>query len=91
MSCRRRVSLFKSITSLKEAHYFKIWLTRIAINCSLNLLRQRKNVIPFEQEHIEQLKAGEDGDIPLAVTLNDMLERLDTNERDQLHSVEQAL
>ena len=38
---------FKSIGTLKEPRYFKTWLMRIAISCSLDILRKRKNVVPL--------------------------------------------
>ncbi|KHF39927.1 sigma-70 family RNA polymerase sigma factor [Halalkalibacter okhensis] len=39
---------FQSIHTLREPTYFKTWLIRILINECRQLIRQRKNLIPFE-------------------------------------------
>ncbi|KZE81754.1 RNA polymerase subunit sigma-24 [Paenibacillus elgii] len=76
---------FKSIQSLREPQYFKTWLIKIAMNCSMNVLRQRNKIIPFESEDAEQLSGVRDDDggeeIALSLTLNDLIEKLDTNEK----------
>lgn len=36
---------FKAIKYLNEPKYFKTWLIRIAVNCSLDLLRVRKKLL----------------------------------------------
>lgn len=72
---------FKSIEKLKEPAYFKTWLIRITINCSINLLRQKKKVIAFKPELIEQIDSSNDDDILLSITLQDLLNKLEDNEK----------
>jgi len=76
---------FKSIQSLREPRYFKTWLIKIAINCSINVLRQRNKLVPLEAEEAGQLNGGRDynadEEIALSLTLNDLIETLDTNEK----------
>lgn len=40
------LSAYEHITTLKQASYFKTWLTRILINHCNDLLRQQKRLIP---------------------------------------------
>lgn len=72
---------FKSIGNLREPKYFKTWLIKIAMNCSLNMLRQQKKIVLIKPEMAEQLEKGGEEDIPLSVTLHDLLDTLDTNEK----------
>ncbi|BFH59562.1 sigma-70 family RNA polymerase sigma factor [Paenibacillus azoreducens] len=73
---------FKSIAGLREANYFKTWLIRIAINQSISILKQRKKVIPLPPEYTEQqADSSSEEDIPLSVTLQELLDELDTHEK----------
>ncbi|MBD8498454.1 RNA polymerase sigma factor [Paenibacillus arenosi] len=73
---------YKSIGSLREPRYVKSWMTKIAINQSIHLLQQRKKIIPFPLEYTEQNSASVSAeDVPLAVTLQQMLDELDINEK----------
>jgi RNA polymerase sigma-70 factor, ECF subfamily len=73
---------FKSIGSLREPDYFKTWLMRIAINRAISMLKQRNKVIPFPTEYVEQIESScEEDDIPLSITLQDLLEKLDSDEK----------
>lgn len=72
---------FKNIKSVKEAAYFKTWLLRIAINCSLDVLRANKKNV--------QLYEGTEGDIPnaiqedidLRVTMDGLMNGLNESEK----------
>lgn len=73
---------FKSIGSLREAQYFKTWILKIAINRSISILKQRKKVIPFPPDYAEQqIASTSEEDIPLSVTLQELLDELDTQEK----------
>lgn len=73
---------FKSIGSLREPQYFKTWILKIAINRSLYILKQRNKIIPFSPEYAEQQIEGScEEDIPLAVTLQELLDELDGQEK----------
>jgi RNA polymerase sigma-70 factor (ECF subfamily) len=72
---------FKSITTLKEPKYFKTWLIRIVISCSIDVLRQRNKVILLHPEYQEFMTKEEDEDIPLSLSLKDLLDSLDDEEK----------
>lgn len=72
---------FKSITSLIEPKHFKTWLIRISISCSIDLLRKRKKEIQLKPEYYEFLTNGEEEDIPLSLSLKDLIDSLDSEEK----------
>lgn len=72
---------FKSIKNLNEPKYFKTWLIRIAISCSMDILRKRQNVVCLYPEYEEKVKDAEEDDIPLSLTLKDLVEYLDHQEK----------
>ncbi|MGM7683303.1 sigma factor [Cytobacillus sp. Hm23] len=55
---------FKSIKTLKDPKYFKTWLMRITITCSIDLLRQRKKVIHLDHCITEEIINDEDKNVP---------------------------
>ena len=55
---------FKKIDTLKQPEYFKIWLMKITINCSINIVKKNKKLVhlyvgsislTFQQQLIEYL------------------------------------
>nr|WP_097160261.1 sigma-70 family RNA polymerase sigma factor [Bacillus oleivorans] len=73
---------FKSIKNLKEPKYFKTWLFRIAISCSIDILRKQKKVVPFIPEVQEALLQDEEEDLPLTLSLQDLITLLENEEKD---------
>lgn len=71
---------FKKIDTLKNPEYFKTWLIKIAINCAIELVRKNKKVIELKPQY-EEFIGFEDEDIPLTVTLQDLLEQLNEDEK----------
>lgn len=71
---------FKKIGSLKNPKYFKTWLMKITINCSMNLLNKNKKIIQIKPE-FEEVIASYDEDIPLTLSLKDLIERLKEDEK----------
>lgn len=71
---------FKKINTLKEPNYFKTWLIKISINCSINLMKKKQKVVQLEQKH-EELMAIELDDLPLSMTLQDLISRLNDDEK----------
>lgn len=71
---------FKNIKGLKNPEYFKTWLTKIAISCSIDLVRKNKKVIhlPIESILIEE---KDDSDIPLSISLKDIMNVLTEKEK----------
>lgn len=72
---------FKTIKNLKEPKYFKTWLIRIAVNCSLDLLRRKKKVVQLKPELEENISGDINDDIDLEVTVRDLIERLNEDEK----------
>lgn len=75
---------FKSITRLREAKYLKTWLTKITINCSMDLLRDQKKNKVIDIDKI--VMTDEDTmdlaeNIDLKITLNDLIHQLDPKEK----------
>jgi RNA polymerase sigma-70 factor, ECF subfamily len=71
---------FKNIDSLRNPEYFKTWLIKIAINCSIGLIRKNKKVIQLKPEYEEYI-GSVDEDVTLTITLQDLLERLSEDEK----------
>ena len=72
---------FKSIKELKEPKYFKSWLIRIAISCSLDILRKRKNVVPLKPDFEEFISLAVDEDLASGITLKGLIEELQEDEK----------
>ncbi|MBH5316514.1 sigma-70 family RNA polymerase sigma factor [Paenibacillus sp. GSMTC-2017] len=73
---------FKSIGSLREPQYIKTWLFKIAINRAIYICKQRQKIILFPTDYKEHENANTcEEDIPLSVTLQQLLDDLDTNEK----------
>jgi RNA polymerase sigma-70 factor, ECF subfamily len=72
---------FKTIKNLKEPKYIKTWLIRIAVNCSLDLLRKQKKVVQLKPEFEENLSDDTNEDIDLEITVRDLIERLNDDEK----------
>lgn len=71
---------FKKIDTLKNPEYFKTWLLKIAINSAIELVRKNKKVIKLKPQY-EEFIGFEDEDISLSVTLQDLLEQLNEDEK----------
>lgn len=71
---------FQKIETLKNPEYFKTWLMRMTINCSIDLLRKNKKVVQLKPEHQEMIGL-EDEDIPLSITLKELMDHLNENEK----------
>ena len=72
---------FKTIKNLRKPQYFKTWLIRIAINCSLDLLRKRQKVVQLKPEFEENISSDITDDIALEITVSDLIDRLNEIEK----------
>lgn len=72
---------FKSIKELKEPKYFKTWLLRIGISCSLDILRKRKNVVPLKPDFEEFLLGVVNEDLVSEIALKALIEELHEEEK----------
>ena len=71
---------FKKIDTLKNPEYFKTWLIKIAITCSIDLVRKNKKVVQLKPEH-EEFLGSEDEDVSLSITLQELLDELNEDEK----------
>ncbi|OZU87582.1 RNA polymerase [Virgibacillus indicus] len=71
---------FKNIGTIKNPEYIKSWVIRIAISCAIDLIRKNKKIVHLHPQHAEFI-GTEDEDIPLSVSLKDLLNEL--NEADK--------
>lgn len=72
---------YKSIKKVKEPQYFKTWLIKIAISCSIDQLRKRKKEVQMLAEYHDSVVAVEDNDISLTISLKDLIESLGLEEK----------
>lgn len=71
---------FKMIGTLKNPAYFKTWLIKIAINCSIDSTRKNKKVVQLKPE-FQDLIDSQNDDIDLSLTLQELLELLNEDEK----------
>ncbi|MBH9966170.1 sigma-70 family RNA polymerase sigma factor [Bacillus enclensis] len=71
---------FKKIGTLKNPEYFKTWLIKISITCATDMLRNRKKIIHLNPEYASPIHS-EDNDIPLSLSLHDLIETLNESEK----------
>jgi RNA polymerase sigma-70 factor, ECF subfamily len=71
---------FKKIGTLKNPAYFKTWLIKITITCAADMLRNRKKIIHLNPEYASPIHS-EDNDIPLSLSLHDLIETLNESEK----------
>ncbi|WP_260858135.1 RNA polymerase sigma factor [Bacillus sp. FJAT-22090] len=71
---------FDKIETLKEPAYLKTWLIKITINCSLNLLKQHKKVVPLTFEMFNEVPSNAT-DVATSILLHQMLDKLSDEEK----------
>lgn len=78
---------FKGIKDLKNAEYFKTWLIRIVMNCSMDCIRKNSKVVRLESEHMENMEiipVSHEKDFMMKFTLRELMEVLDVTEKNVL-------
>lgn len=71
---------FANIETLKNPDYFKTWLIKITISCSIDCLRKNQKVVHLKPEY-EEFVSSESEDVPLSITLQHLLETLNEDEK----------
>ncbi len=71
---------FKNLGFLKNAEYFKTWLTKITINCAIDHIRKNKKVVQLNPEY-EEFMESYDEDILLKLTLDELMGTLNEYEK----------
>lgn len=71
---------FKNFNSIKNVEYFKTWLTKITINCSIDYIRKSKKVVQLIPEYEENVEYY-DEDVDIKLTLDQLMDTLDENEK----------
>ncbi|MBK3493824.1 sigma-70 family RNA polymerase sigma factor [Viridibacillus sp. YIM B01967] len=71
---------FKNIKTLNNPQYFKTWIIKIAMTHSINLVKKNRQVIHLEQG-IEKNLQDQEEDFSLTVTIHEILEYLDEDEK----------
>lgn len=71
---------FTRFHTLKDASLFKTWIIRISINCAIDFLRKKKQTVQLNTDFLEGSQEGNE-DIPLSITIQDLLETLDEHEK----------
>lgn len=75
---------FRSIKHLKHERYFKTWLIRIAINCSIDFLRKNKRLAYVEPEKNAYYFKTEEVDIDVTLTIQNLIGKLDEMEKSMI-------
>lgn len=71
---------FKKIHTLKYPEYFKTWIIKITISCSVNLIKMNKRVLKLNQEYTENISTMTE-DISLNLTLKNLIDDLNEEEK----------
>lgn len=71
---------YKKISTLKNEKYFKTWIIRITINCSINLVRKQETALNMEPAYIEK-SVYKDDDVPLYIIIEELLSYLNYSEK----------
>ncbi|ADU29226.1 RNA polymerase sigma factor [Evansella cellulosilytica] len=71
---------FTKIETLKNPQYFKTWLMKITINCSVSCIRKNKKVVHLKREY-EEFIPSESEDISLSISLKQLLDYLNEEEK----------
>jgi RNA polymerase sigma-70 factor, ECF subfamily len=72
---------FRSIKDLKEPKFFKTWLIKIAINCSLDFLKKQRKIVNLHKDYEEFILDDKYEDIPNSIFLQDLLEKLEEQQK----------
>lgn len=71
---------FKNIKTLQKPEFFKTWLMKITMNTAINLLK-KNNKTAFLPQELAEMITEENEDLPLALTLQDLIENLLVEEK----------
>lgn len=71
---------FKNIKTLQKPEFFKTWLMKITMNAAINLLK-KNNKTAFLPQELAEMITEENEDLPLALTLQDLIENLLVEEK----------
>ncbi|PFN04628.1 RNA polymerase [Bacillus cereus] len=71
---------FLKFDTVQEIKYVKTWLIKITVNCAIDLLRKQQKIFPIKNEDLN-IYFLENYDISLSLSLEELLDLLNTNER----------
>lgn len=72
---------FRKFDTLKNPEYLKTWLMKITINSAINAINKRKKVVQLKTPYEEYLGAEMDENIPLNLSLQNVIELLQEDEK----------
>ena len=70
---------FKNIKTLKNAEYFKTWITRITMNCAVDHIRKNSRIVQIGTEYLEnteEISESHEKEILLKASLEALMEVL---------------
>ncbi|MET3322376.1 UNVERIFIED_ORG: RNA polymerase sigma-70 factor (ECF subfamily) [Peribacillus simplex] len=71
---------FLKFNTLNDLKLFRTWIIKITINCAIDLLRKNNKVVHLNTEVVDFISNSTE-DIPLSLTLQDLLEELNEEEK----------
>ena len=76
--------MFKNIKTVKNAAYFKTWLTRITMNCAVDHIRKNSKVVQIGTEYlenVEEISESYEKEVLLGATLTELMTALEPEEK----------
>ena len=76
--------MFKNIKTVKNAAYFKTWLTRITMNCAVDHIRKNSKVVQIGTEYLEnteEISESYEKEVLLGATLTELMTALEPEEK----------
>lgn len=75
--------MFKNIKTVKNAEYFKTWLTRITMNCAVDHIRKNSKVVQIGTEYLENVEVSEsyEKEVLLGASLEELMTALEPEEK----------
>jgi len=76
--------MFKNIRSVKNAEYFKTWLTRITMNCAIDHIRKNSKVVQIGIEYlenVEEISESYEKEVLLGASLEELMTVLEPEEK----------
>lgn len=72
---------FKGFSRLRKREYFRTWAVKTAINCSIDILKQRSRVIPLDESVPLKETASPESESEDRLLLEKLMSRLDEREK----------
>lgn len=75
--------MFKNIKTVKNAEYFKTWMTRVTMNCAVDHIRKNSKVVQIGTEYLGNVEVSEsyEKEVLLGASLEELMTALEPEEK----------